>query len=861
MPNSYYNHSTYPAPNAPGSSAALRAELDLITAAFNLLPTLSGNGYKVAMINAGGTALAASSALQSLAITSSTIDSTSIGATTRAAGNFTTLTANAAVNLGSSVTIAGGTINGTMIGNSTASSGAFTTLAASGGITGNLTGNVTGSVTGNVIGNVTGDVTGNVTTATGTSTFNNVTINGTLDMNSGSAGTITGLAVPTNNSDAANKQYVDQVAQGLDVKASCRVATTANITLSGLQTIDGVSVVAGDRVLVKNQTNQGDNGVYVAVSFGWTRSTDMDAWSELPGAFLFIEEGTVNDNTGWVCTVAAGGTLGATNVTFEQFSGAGQITAGNGMTKSGNTLNVGTAAASRIVVNADDIDLAATGITPGTYKSLTIDAYGRATAGTNPTTLAGYGITDVYTKTEVDSILGSATAAAASASAAATSATNAANSATAAAGSATAAAGSATAAAGSATSASNTYTNFNNQYLGAKSSAPTLNNSGGALVAGNLYFNTVSNLMYVYTSGSVWATAGSSVNGTSGRQVYTATAGQTTFAVVYDVGFVDVFMNGVKLQVGADFTATSGTNIVLTSGAAAGDIIDIVAYGSFSVANTYTQAQADARFLQLTGGTMTGNLSFSGTGLRITGDLTNATPASRLMFQTSTANSQSILGLMPSGSAVNAQYQAYNSSDPNNTSIAALVAASGTVRIVSGNVGSGTLLPITFIFSSTEVARFDTSGNFGIGLTPVANNGILQLNSYSAIKAMLETATVTASAPSATTNFDAITQAVQYYTSNASTNFTFNIRGNGSTSLNTIMQTGQSATIALMVTNGGTAYYPNAIQVDGASVTPKWQTGTAPTGGNASSIDVYTFTIVKTANATFTVLASQTKYA
>jgi len=176
MSNSFYNHATYPAPNAPGSSAALRAELDLVTAGFNKLPTLAGNGYKVAMVNAAGTALLASSALQGLAITGSTLDSTPIGATTRAAGNFTTLLASGAVDLGSSVTIAGGSINNTQIGGTNASSGAFTTVSASSGFTGNLIGDVTGDVT----GNVTGNLSGNVTAGSGTSIFNSVTINGTL---------------------------------------------------------------------------------------------------------------------------------------------------------------------------------------------------------------------------------------------------------------------------------------------------------------------------------------------------------------------------------------------------------------------------------------------------------------------------------------------------------------------------------------------------------------------------------------------------------------------------------------------------------------------------------------------------------
>ena len=433
----------------------------------------------------------------------------------------------------------------------------------------------------------TGGVIGNVTAATGTSTFNDVVIAGALDMTAGSSATITGLNNPTNPSDAANKSYVDaqdalklsltggtmsgviamgnnkvtglatptadadaatkayvdSVAQGLDVKGSCRAATTGNITLSGTQTIDGVAVVAGDRVLVKDQSTSSQNGIYVAAAGAWSRASDADTWAELVGAFTFVEDGTVNDNSGWVCTVAPGGTLGTTAVTWEQFSGAGQINAGTGMTKTGNTLNVNTASSSRIVVGADEIDLATTGVTAGTYKSVTVDQWGRVTGGTNPTTLAGYGITDAYTKAQVDAadalklnltggtmsgaiamgtnkitglgdptnpqdaatknyidtIFGSTSSAAASAAAAASSAASAATS-------ATNAATSATNAATSATNAATTYTNFNNQYLGSKTSDPATNNTGGALVAGNLYWNSTAGEMRVYT-GSAWLAA------------------------------------------------------------------------------------------------------------------------------------------------------------------------------------------------------------------------------------------------------------------------------------------------------------------------------------------------------------------
>ncbi len=398
---------------------------------------------------------------------------------------------------------------------------------------------------------------------------------------------ITGLGTPTADQDAATKAYVDSVAQGLDVKASCRAATVANITLSGTQTIDGVAVIAGDRVLVKDQSTAANNGIYVVAAGSWSRASDADTWAELVGAFTFVEEGTVNDNSGWVCTSPAGGTLGVTAVTWEQFSGAGQITAGAGLYKSGNTLSVGTASASRIVVGTDDIDLATTGVTASTYKSVTVDAYGRVTAGTNPTTLAGFGIADAYTsaqtdtllaaklsltggtmtgnlamggfkvtglgapsnaadaatkdyadtglalklnltggtmsgviamgankitgladptlaqdaatKNYIDTIFGSTTTAAASAATATTQA-----------GIATTQAGIATTQAGiattQATNAAASYTAFDNQYLGSKASDPSTNNTGGALVEGNLYWNSTSNEMRVY-DGSAWVVA------------------------------------------------------------------------------------------------------------------------------------------------------------------------------------------------------------------------------------------------------------------------------------------------------------------------------------------------------------------
>lgn len=200
---------------------------------------------------------------------------------------------------------------------------------------------------------------------------------------------ITGLANPVNDQDAATKSYVDAARAGLDVKESVRVGTTEEITLSGVQTIDGVAVVAGDRVLVKNQGDGKLNGIYVVSAGAWSRALDADG-SNIAGAevtsglFTFVEEGIINADSAWVLTTNNPITLNTTALSFTQFSGAGQITAGAGITKSGNILDVVSASTERIVVNADNIDLATVSQsdTNGTaginfVQSITKDSYGR----------------------------------------------------------------------------------------------------------------------------------------------------------------------------------------------------------------------------------------------------------------------------------------------------------------------------------------------------------------------------------------------------------------------------------------------------------------------------------------------------
>jgi len=207
------------------------------------------------------------------------------------------------------------------------------------------------------------------------------------------------VATPTDDSHAATKAYVDSARSGLDVKESVRVATTAAINLStdleAGDVIDGVTLVAGNRVLVKDQGTASENGIYVAVASGAgaaSRSTDADTSAEVTtGMFTFVSEGTVNADSGFVLSTNDTITLGTTGLTFVQFSGAGSFTAGDGLTKSGTTINaVGTAG--RISVSSDAIDIDSTYVGQSTITTL-----GTIATGTwNGTAIAGqYGGTGV----------------------------------------------------------------------------------------------------------------------------------------------------------------------------------------------------------------------------------------------------------------------------------------------------------------------------------------------------------------------------------------------------------------------------------------------------------------------------------
>ena len=200
------------------------------------------------------------------------------------------------------------------------------------------------------------------------------------------------------------------------------------------------------------------------------------------------------------------------------------------------------------------------------------------------------------------------------------------------------------------------------------------------------------------------------------------------------------------------------------------------------------------------------------------------------------------------------------------TATTGAVSVSGTLIVGNGGTGVATLTGIVKGNGTSAFSAATAGTDYVAPATATAFTAKQTFSGSSSVAAAklvnaLETATVSATAATGTINYDVTTQSVLYYTTDASGNWTLNVRGSSGTSLDTIMATGECLTIAFLVTQGATAYYNNVFQIDGSSVTPKWQGGTAPTGGNISGIDTYVYTIVKTGSATFTVFASQTRFA
>ena len=278
-------------------------------------------------------------------------------------------------------------------------------------------------------------------------------------------------------------------------------------------------------------------------------------------------------------------------------------------------------------------------------------------------------------------------------------------------------------------------------------------------------------------------------------------------------------------------TAGSATNL-------AGGATGSVPYQSGSGTTTFLAAGSDGQVLKLASGVPT--WSSDASGVTISDDTT--TNATRyLTFTSATTGNITTENVASTKLTFNPSTGAFTSTSltPTNA-LGTAYGGTGATSLAAANI------PVTNV-ANTFTALQTLSGSSSVAALKVPN--------------IKEVATVSATAATGTINFDITTQSVLYYTTDASANWTVNFRGSSGTSLDTLMSTGESMTATFLVTQGSTAYYNSAVTIDGSSVTPKWQGGSAPTSGNASGIDVYTYAIIKTGSATFTVLASITQFA
>jgi hypothetical protein len=717
------------------------------------------------------------------------------------------------------------------------------------------------------------------------STINSTTIGATVPSTGAfSAGTV--IAAPTGATDLVNKQYVDYYAAGLSWKAPVTVASTVNIaSLSGLLTVDTVTLVAGETILVKNQTNAADNGIYVVSSGAWTRSVGADVWEEFIGAIVFVVEGT-QTGSAWFCTAQPGGTLGVTALNWSNFSVASTYTAGTGLTLSGTQFSITPVGAAGTYGSASSVPVFVTNAS-GQVSSVTNTAIAIAntavsglgtmsTQNANAVAITG-GTLDAVTigGTTAGAITGTTITANTQFVGAGTGLTGTASGLSIGGNAATAtSAGSATTAvtstnlAGGATgslpyqSAPSTTTflaaGSNGQVLTLASGVPswatpttgTVTSVGGTgTVSGISLSGTVTSSGNLTLGGTLDLSAPPAIGGTTANTIRGTVVTATT-------NFVGPYFDAATSAGGA--LRNSGGTSQLSWGAGGGNNLAL----SVSTNINGTNAQID---ISPTG---TGHVHIKPTGVNSVeiaptsiGTINNmsigATTAAAGYFTTLSLTST----LSLNGSTGTAGYVLTS----NGASAPTWQANANGLAITDDTTTNATRY-LTFTSASTgsitgaNVSSTKLQFNPSTGIMTVTGLASPAITNQLATT-IRETATVSATAATGTINFDTLTQVVLYYTTNASGNFTINFRGNSGTSLDTVMSTGQSLSATFLVTNGATAYYNSAVTIDGNSVTPKWQGGSAPTSGNVSSVDSYTYVIVKTGSATFTVLASQTKFA
>jgi hypothetical protein len=415
---------------------------------------------------------------------------------------------------------------------------------------------------------------------------------------------------------------------------------------------------------------------------------------------------------------ASAAATSATNAATSETNAANSATSAS--TSATNASNSASAASTSATNASNSATSASTSASTATTKaseastSATNAASSASSASSNAstaTTQAG------IATTKASEAATSATNAASSASAASTSETNASNSASAAATSATNASNSASAADTSATNAATSAStsqaaadaalaaldSFDDRYLGQKSTAPTVDNDGNALITGALYFDTTDDAMKVW-DGSNWLSAYASLSGALiATNNLSDLSSASTARTNLGLGTIATLSAPSGTVVGTSDTQTL-TNKTLTSPVISGGTIDGATIGASSASSGVFTSLSDS-----------GNLTFTGTGNRITGDFSNGTHSNRVLFQTSTTNANTIFGVIPNGTSSTSQLNLYNNADANNASLLQALTLSTDARLASGQVGTGSFLPLTMYTGGSERLRIDTSGNVGIG--------------------------------------------------------------------------------------------------------------------------------------------------
>ena len=652
----------------------------------------------------------------------------------------------------------------------------------------------------------------------------------------------TGLPAPVLGSDATNKDYVDQqvsaIAMGVSWKQNVRAASVGPTPLTALQVVDGVSLAEGDRFLYKDATDQTLNGVYIVSAGPWTRAIDVDTGEEIQGMAVLVLNGTVNALTQWVNTNNSPVTIGTTNITYTQLNAQGSTyTAGAGLT-----------------LNTNEFSITPTGVAANTYTKVTVNTLGQVTAGAqlvanDVNTALGYtpynGTTNpngYLTANAPTTLTGDVTG---------------------------------TGTGSFATTLSNTgvtagtYTKVTVDAKGRVSAGAQVTNAELVAALGYTPVNRAGDTMTGALEWSATATVASAATtnigaATSNSVSVTGTTTITSFGastagalrLLNFAGILTLTYNATSLVLptAANITTQAGDSALFVS--LGGSNWKCVSYLRADGTALSGAAVSDPTKLSLTGGTMSGALNLApAVTLASAASVAIGAAASNTVNVTGTTAITSF-DTIAAGARRTVVFAAALTLTHNATSLilptsANIVTAAGDVaemlslgggnwKCVSYQRQSGAAVATTF----TQTQRFQ-----GSATAPAV-----------ALTNATEVVNVIGAAPAATQNIYLNLGAVQYHTVAATGNWVFNLAFSSTTALNAAMAIGESMTVAVVTTQGATAYLPSSYTIDGVAVTPRWQGGVAPTVGNVSGLDTYTFTAIKTGNNSFTLLAAQTQY-